>query len=149
MSASTAPSVKAELLTLLRADAGLAGVQIDYADPGASIGQEEIFYGRTVETEKPDSLGQRRQREAYDIEVYVYVAQDGDDPQACEERCWAIVAELENVVRANNSSSGALSAALTNAAGWVVMGAIEMTPFTVNGQRVCEALCRVHVEAIK
>jgi hypothetical protein len=149
MAASTAPSVKAALLTLLRADVSLSGVQIEYADPGAEIQQESVFYGRTIETEKPDSLGQRKQRESYDLEIYVYTAQDGNDPQTCEERGWALVARLETVVRANNGNNGALSAALTNAAGWVVMGSVEMTPFTHSGQRVCEALCRVHVEAVK
>lgn len=155
MAASTAPSVKSALLTLLRADDGLSGVQIDYADPGAAIADEEIFYGRTIETEKPGAgLGQRRQTETYDIEIYVYVKLDGDDPQTCEERCWTLVAELENVIRANNGVNGALSVALkdlagSNAAGWVVMGAIEMTPFTYQGARVAEALCKVHVEARK
>lgn len=149
MAASTAPSIKAELLTLLRADSDLSGVQIDYADPGDAIGQEEVFCGRTIETEKPDALGQRKQRESYDLEIFIYVAMDGNDPQTCEERCWTLVAALENVVRANNGPSGALSAALSPGAGWVVMGAIEMTPFTHSGQRVAEARCLVHVEAIK
>lgn len=149
MAASTAPSVKAELLTLLRADSGLSGVQIEYADPGAEIQQESLFYGRTIQAEKPDTLGQRKQRESYDVELYIYVATDSNDPQTCEERCWALAAVLENVIRANNGPQGALSSALTSAAGWVVMGAVEMTPFTHSGQRVCEALCRVHVEAIK
>lgn len=149
MAASTAPSVKAALLTLLRVDAGLSGVQIEYSDPGAAIQQESIFFGRTMETEKPDSLGQRKQRESYDVEIYVYVAVDSDDPQTCEERCWALVAEIENVVRANNGRSGALSVALNPGAGWVVYGGTNMTPFAHDGQRVAEAQCKVHVEAIK
>lgn len=149
MSASTAPSVKASLLTLLRADAALAGVQMSYADPGAEIQQEALFYGRTIQSEKPATIGQRSQREQYDLEVYIFVAQDGNDPQACEERGWALVARLENVVRANNGPQGALSNALTPGAGWVVMGAVEMTPFMHSGQRVVEALCKVHVEAKK
>ena len=149
MAASTAPSVKSALITLLRAEPALAGVGIDYSDPGSSIQQEAIFYARTLQTEKPDSLGQRKQRESYDLEVYIYVQVPGDDPQLCEERCWTLVASLENVIRANNGSTGALSAALTPGNGWVVMGSIQMTPFTYNGARVAEALCRVHVEAIK
>lgn len=149
MSASTAPSVKSELLTLLRADSGLAGVQIDYADPGANIGQEQIFCGRTLQSEAPDALGGRSQREKYDLEVYVYVAQDGDNPQACEERCWALVARVESVVRANNGPQGALSAALAPGNGFLYMQGIDVTPFTFNGQRVTEGLCRIHVEAKK
>lgn len=149
MAASTAPSVKAALLTLLEADSGLSGVGFTYADPGEAISQEALFYGRTIATEKPNSMGRRGQHEAYDVEIYVYVAQDGDDPQTCEQRAWAIVAEIENVVRANNGNTGALSAALTPGAGWVVYAGTEMTPFTYSGQRVCEALCKVHVEANK
>lgn len=149
MAASTAPSVKAQLLTLLSADATLSGIQVSYADPGASIAAESLFYARTLETERPDALGQRKQRESYDVEVYVYAAMDGDDPQTVEERCWTLVACLENVVRANNGPQGALSTALSPGTGWVVYGGTEMTPFAFNGQRVAEALCKVHVEAIK
>lgn len=148
MAASTAPAVKATLLTLLQADSGLSGVGITYADPGAEITQECVFYGRTIETEKPVEMGQRSQREAYDVEAYIYVAQDGNDPQACEERCWALVARLESVVRANNGPQGALTAVTPG--GWVVMAGTDMTPFIAQGgQRVAEALCRVHVEAKK
>lgn len=150
MAASTAPTVKAALLTLLRADTGLAGVQIDYADPGSEIGQEEIMFGRTVQTEHAAVLPPtRKQDETYDLEIWVYVANDGNDPQTVEERCWAIVARLETVVRANAGPTGALAAAMVNAIGWVAMGAIEMTPLAVPGQRVAEALCKVHVFARK
>lgn len=149
MASSTASAVKAALLTLLSAETTLAGVQIDYSDPGAEIGAEEIFYGRTLQTEKPDSLGQRSQREKYSLEVYVYAKQDGNDPQSCEERCWDLVAGLENVVRANNGPQGPLTNALSPGAGWVVMESVTMTPFTFQGARIAEALCKVYVEAKK
>ena len=154
MSATTAPSVKAELLTLIQADATLSAIQSTYAYPGQSIAQEALFYGRTIGTENPDSMGQRKQRERYEVQVYIYVALDSDDPQTCETRCWDLVSALENLVRANNSNTGALSAALKdnlggNAAGWVVYGGTEMTPFAYSGQRVCEALCKINVTAIK
>lgn len=151
MAASTAPAVKAALLALLQAESTLAGVQCEYADPGDAIQQESLFYGRTLTTEKPDSMGKRSQREAYDIEVYIYAAMDGNDPQTIEERCWTLVASLENVVRANNGNNGALTNAISNvsASGWVVFAGTEMTPFVSGGQRVAEALSKVHVEAIK
>jgi hypothetical protein len=149
MAASTAPQIKAALLTLLRADSGLSGVQCEYSDPGDAIQQESLFYGRTIESEQPSSYGQRKQRESYDIELYIYVATDSNDPQTCEERCWALIARLETVVRANNSNTGALSTAMTNGAGWVAMAGITTTPFRFNGQCVTEGLCRVHVEAVK
>lgn len=150
MAASTAPSIKAALLSLLRADSGLSGVQCSYADPGQEVAQEAIFFARTLQTEQPDSFGQRKQKEQYDIEVVVGVTMDGNDPEACEERCWALVARLETIVRANNGVSGSLSAAMTNAAGYVAMGGISMDPFTaVGGSRVAVALCKIHVVAVK
>lgn len=147
MAASTAPSVKAALLRLLQSEPTLAGVGIDYSDPGAAILSEAIFYGRTIETERPVTTG-RRQAEEYDIEVYIYVSLAGDDPQTCEERCWTLVAALENVVRANSGTSGALPAAgVPGTQVW--MAGIQMTPFTYQGARVAESLCRVHVSARK
>ena len=148
MAASTAPAVKAQLLTLLQADAALDGVGITYSDPAGEITQEALFFGRTLTGEKPDAMGQRRQREEYDVEVYIYTAQDGNDPQACEERAWALVAELENVVRAANGPQGALTQQLTGG-GYAYYNGTEMTPFIAGGQRVCEALCKVHVCALK
>lgn len=151
MAASTAPAVKSALLTLLAADSGLSGVQIEYADPGAEIAQESIFFGRTIETEKP-SPGMRgnnlKQRESYDLELWVYAAADGNDPQTVEERCWTLVGRVEAVVSANNTAQGTLGVTLVPG-GWVVMAGIEMTPFTVNGQRVAEAKLTIHAEAIK
>jgi hypothetical protein len=150
VAASTAPTVKAALLTLLRADSGLAGVQMDYGDPGPEIGQEQLMFGRTIQTEQDATLPpQRKSDENYDIEVYIYVAGDGNDAQACEERCWALVARLETVVKSNAGPNGALAASMVNAVGWVAMAGIEMTPLTVPGQRVAEALCKVHVYARK
>lgn len=142
MAASSAPAVKAQLLTLLRADSALSGVQITYSHPGATIQQECVYFNRTVETERPAALGQRRQNEDYYMEVVVDVAQDGDDAQVCEERCWALVAEVENTIRNNNGPGGALA---TVVSGWVVFGAVEMTPFIERGQRLAEAVCRVQV----
>lgn len=149
MAASSAPGVKAALLTLLQADAGLTGVGITYAHPGV-VTQEDIFYNRTIATEQPDTIGQRKQREEYDIEVVVTVARDGNDAKAAEDRCWALVARVENVVRANNGANGALPAALgTGVAGAITMGGGDMTPYIEGGQRISEWLGRVHVWAIK
>lgn len=148
MAASTAPAVKVALLTLLRADAGLSNVQVEYAHPGTMSAPEVLFFGRTIGTEAPDSMGQRRQREIYDIEVVIGAKVDGDDAQTTEERCWALVAVLENVVRANNGPQGALLASI-DSSGWLAMAGTQMTPYVESGARYSEALCRVHVEAIK
>lgn len=149
MSASTAPAVKAALLTLLRADAGYSNVLVEYSHPGTTSNPEVVFFGRVIATEQPDSMGQRKQREHYDIEVVIGAKVDGDDAQTTEERCWTLVAVLENVVRANNGPQGALSLALSPGAGWVAMAATEMTSYIEAGARYSEALCKVGVTAIK
>lgn len=151
MGASTAPAVKAALFTLLQGDVNLAGVGIDWADPGEAIQQEAIFFGKTtsVDTVAP-GMGQRRQEENYEIEVWVYVAVDGGDPQTVEDRAYVLVGELESLVRANNGPGGALSNVITGG-GWANMSGAPktLTPFIYGAQRVCEALCTVHVKARK
>lgn len=147
---SSAPAVKAALLTLLQADSGLTGVQLTYNHPGLSIQQEAAYFQRTIQTEELYSAGQRHQHETYDVELVVDVSQDGDDAQVCEERCWAIVARVELVIRANNGSGGGLSTAFpAGVGGAVTMGGVTMTPYINTGARLAEAVCLVHVEAIK
>lgn len=154
MAATTAPSVKAALMSLLQDDSDMQGVQISYADPGPEIAQEALFFGKTLTTEGPVSMGNRRQQESYDIEIYIYVKVDGNDPQTAEERGWDLVSALEDLVRAENGNTGTLTAALQDrkfnpAAGWIVYAGTEMSPFRIGGARLVEALCKIHVEARK
>lgn len=143
MAASSAPAIKAELLTLLQASSGLEDVQIEYSHPGSTIQAESIYFGKTIETEVPGALGNRRQNEDYTIEVIVDCTQGGDDAQTCEERCWAMVAVLENVIRDNNGPTGALSALLGG--GYVLYAGTDMTPYIETAGRLSEAVCQVRV----
>lgn len=150
MGASTAPAVKAALLTLLQADGALSGVQIVYSHPGATVQKEAIYFEGTHGQEEPATLGTRKQLETYDIEVAVGVVTDGDQAQAGEERCWALVARLESIVRAQGGlPAGPVSLAMPGG-GFAVMGGTEMTPYILgNSQRLAHAVCRVHVEGYK
>jgi hypothetical protein len=130
---------KAALLTLLRADSGLRVCKSSTRTPAPAIQQESIFFNRTTENDTSVALGQRKRDEDYTLEVVVSVARDGDDAQGCEERCWAIVGHVENVVRANPtlSAHGRTKFALYDGA--------DMTPYAEGGQRIAEAVCRVAV----
>lgn len=138
MAASSAPKVKKALLELLQANAELAGVQISYGHPGAQIQQEAIYFHRTIEQEVAAALGHRRRDEDYTVELVVDVVQDGQDVQAPEERCWALVAVVENIVREN--------AAMAEVSGWVVFAGAEMGPVYYESQILAEAVCKIHVK---
>jgi len=144
VAATSAPAVKAALLTLMRATGSLSDVQLEYAHPGATIQQEYVFYHKTSEREKAAALGRKRRDEDYVIELIVGVARDGNDAQAAEERCWAIVSIIENLVRLNPGQAGDVMEGIVS--GWVVWGGAEMTPLIEAGQRLAEAVCRVEVK---
>lgn len=148
MAATSAPKVKKVLLELLEANipnANIAGgVQIRYAHPGADIQQEAIYFNRTISREEAAALGRLRRDEDYEIEVVIDVAQDGDNAQLCEERCWTLVEELENLVRANPGKSGDAMAGAVD--GWVVYHSTEMTPHIEQAARLAEAVCTIAVK---
>lgn len=138
MSASSAPSAKAALLTLLQADADLDGVQIKYAFDGPTRAQESIWFERVILDEEAAALGKQRRDERYRIEVFVHVARDGNNAQACEERSWALAARVEEVVRANPTLSNSVS-------GWAVCAGAEQTPGVADGQRISIVVMQVSV----
>jgi hypothetical protein len=147
MAASSAPAAKASLITILTAASGMAGVQIEYSHPGASIQQESVFFGRTFLDEVAGALGQQRRNESYALELVVSVAQDGDNAQVCEERCWALVAVVENALRPPTGATGAVSANLAGAVNlWAVLESVEMTPTIEGGQRIAEAVCMIRCQ---
>lgn len=143
MASTSAPAVKAALLALIKTG-GLTGVQITYAHPGGVVQQEYVFFHKTTERETAAALGYRRRDEDYVIELIVGVARDGDNAQTGEERCWAIVAVIENLVRANPGQGSDVMSAIVS--GWVVWGGAEMTPLIESGQRLAEAVCRIEVK---
>lgn len=102
MRASTIPEVKGALLDLLRASGELDGVQVEWAHPGPNaLAAEAVYFGDAQATERPVVNGNRRRDESYSLDVVVTVEQYGTDPRPVEERAWALVAAVENVVRDN------------------------------------------------
>lgn len=154
MSASTAPAAKAALLARIQADVTiLAGpVQATYGDPGPSLTQESMWFERTLLNEEAAALGQQRRNESYVLELVVFVAQDGDDAQVCEERCWALVAAVENMLRPPLGPGGSVSANLGGAVNlWAEFEGCEMEPGIAlkGGQRVALATCRIRCQSRK
>lgn len=104
MAASTAPTVKANLITQLEARNGLEGVSVRWAFPAKDDhwprSKELIYLGDTTSEQEWSSLGPTLPREEhYTLALVVIVNRDGDDPQATEERCWELVAEVEDQLR--------------------------------------------------
>lgn len=134
MASSSAPAAKAALVSLLQADPGMTGVTVTYGHPGSEMQQECVWTGMVTAAEQAISLGNMLRDEAYTIQVMVLVAQDGDDAQACEERCLALVAVVENVVRANVQLAGTVNQ-------WAVIEAFKIEPgFSSSGaQRITTA----------
>lgn len=146
MSASTAPAVKAALVTLLAADPTIVAdeVQVEYAEPGSGLRQEAIWFDRTVLREEAAAFGYQRRNEDYTLELVVFVAQDGDEAQLCEERAWELVAIVENTLRGNPTAGGAVNLSVQ------FIGA-EMQPgFAPKGaQRVAIATCELQCKSRK
>jgi hypothetical protein len=147
---SSAPRVKKALLEKIEAEQATTfkGVQIRYAHPGVTIQQEAIYFGKVILHETARAMGRKRREEDYDLEVIVDVAQDGDEAQPAEERCWALVAALEELLRpipelpSGSEPSGVVT-------GWVVWSSVEMTPYIEAGQRLAEAVCKIAVKHLK
>lgn len=142
MTATSAPAAKAGLLTLLRARAALTGVQVEWAHPGQLIEPESVFLLGVQSDEVPATLGQQRRDETYTLEVAVTVHRPGDDPQACEERAWALAAEVEAAVRGDRTLNGAVSE-------WAMVQGMTQQPFIEGEGRVCEIVVRVECRSRK
>lgn len=143
---TTAPTAKANLLTLLQADTDLAGVQVVWAHPGSgNLTREAVYFGATKwQDEWSEVMGPARKRdERYRIEVVFDVASDGDDAQACETRMWALVNRLRQVLHDHPT----LSTNTPDDAGpvfWALPIPDTQTPAADNNQRV--SLCIINVE---
>lgn len=134
MAASATPAAKKKLIELLQASPELADVQVSYEHPGVDIQQEAIYFMGSRARETAAALGRFRRDETVDCDLMVDVAQDGNDGQTCEERCWAIVAVVENIVRVNVDMGNTIS-------GYFVYRSTDMRPYWASGQRLAEATC--------
>ena len=101
MASTTIYSVKSTLLTKLKADSDLSGIQITYGDPGQAARREFIFIGDvTAGGQDPESLssGRRRRIESYTLDVIVSVQSKPQGLQENEQRAIVLASAVENVV---------------------------------------------------
>ena len=101
MASTTIYSVKSTLLTKLKAESDLSGIQITYGDPGQAARREFIFIGDvTAGGQDPESLssGRRRRIESYTLDVIVSVQSKPQGLQENEQRAIVLASAVENVV---------------------------------------------------
>lgn len=140
MAVPTVPAAKDALLAALLARPGLADVQVSWAHPGADlIKREAVYFGDTEYETSAKSLGNRERHEEYTIEVVVSVHQSGNDPRGVEIRCWEILNEIEDELRANDDLGESVRIAeFTAAPVRLYVGARE---------RIAESVVQVSVSA--
>ena len=108
MASTTIYSVKSTLLTKLKAESDLSGIQITYGDPGGAARREHIFIGDvTAGSQDPESLssGRRRRIESYTLDVIVSVQSKPQGLQENEQRAVVLASAVENVVADNPTLS--------------------------------------------
>ena len=108
MASTTIYSVKSTLLTKLKAESDLSGIQITYGDPGQAGRRECIFIGDvTASGQDPESLssGRRRRIESYTLDVIVSVQSKPQGLQENEQRAIVLASAVENVVADNPTLS--------------------------------------------
>ena len=108
MASTTIYSVKSTLLTKLKAESDLSGIQITYGDPGGAARREFIFIGDvTAGGQDPESLssGRRRRIESYTLDVIVSVQSKPQGLQENEQRAIVLASAVENVVADNPTLS--------------------------------------------
>ena len=108
MASTTIYSVKSTLLTKLKADSDLSGIQITYGDPGQAARREFIFIGDvTASGQDPETLSSSRRRriESYTLDVIVSVQSKPQGLQENEQRAIVLASAVENVVADNPTLS--------------------------------------------
>ena len=72
--------------------------------------RERVYIDDAINVEREwAQLGQFRIDESYELKIAVEVYQEGDDRRACEERMWAIVAEVEQAAVLDVTLAGVLN----------------------------------------
>lgn len=115
MPTSTFPAVKAGLVALYQAAPALAGVRVDYGDPGGALEREHVFFGGTdLDGQKWVSVGQFHREEEYGLKFYIHVSIPGDSQQEATERAHVLFGAIETVTRTAVANVDQLAAGLWN-----------------------------------
>lgn len=101
MATSTIPAFKNALYTRLAARTGLAGVQVVYGWPAGALQREHIILGGVDGSQEFRAIGAQHRFEEYTLTVYINVLREGVQQQTCDERCLALMAELEAELRSD------------------------------------------------
>lgn len=97
---SSVPAVKAALFSMLTT--ALPTTQVMYAAASVDFARESAWLGQadfSEETVAGFTSGPNPHNEAYVVPVVFMATAEGDDPQATEERAWALVALFEDALR--------------------------------------------------
>ncbi len=114
MATSTVPALLTALAGRLRNRAGLAGVAVATAPDAAGTPAEVIEFLDTAQDQEFAALGGRRREERYEVRGAIFVARLGaGEATATEarERAYALLAEIENELRADPTVGGAIQTA--------------------------------------
>lgn len=102
MATSSIPTVKGALLEHL--SAALPDVQVTWSTPTDGPGPEWVRIGNVIGDQDAAALGRQRREERYRVEVLVSVVRpEIEEPQEVAERAFAILAEIEDDVRADET----------------------------------------------
>lgn len=109
---STVPAVKQGLMDVLRARPGVHDVAVVYGPP-LNVGDNDFIWLGTVEgVQSWAALNAvtRPKDENYTVEVIINIKRSGDATQLATERCFELLAELEDELRVDPSINGTLGA---------------------------------------
>ncbi len=113
MATSTIPTLKANLVVQLAARPGLSGVQVSYGPPLPNPQREYIWVGDVECDQEFATMAAPNQRhETYRTEVVIGVLLEGTDTKAADDRCFALLAEMETQLRGDKSVNGAVETAM-------------------------------------
>jgi len=102
--------MKAALASGLAARAGLSSVLVSYGAP-INAPREFIALGDVSGSQDFATLGAKRKDEIYTLDVYCSVLREGNQQQACTERCFELAAEIENFLRDDPTCSSTVRVA--------------------------------------
>lgn len=97
--------MRAALVALLQARAGLSGVQIGYGMPPGALQREHILLGPVDATQEYRALGTTRKFEDYTVSVFISVTREGVQQQQADERALVLLAEVEAALRTDPTVS--------------------------------------------
>lgn len=101
---TTAPTVKVNLLTAIKARAEFATVQATHGYPGEDIETEWLMLGAIDYTDTAwAQMGNKAREEAYSITCVINIRQAGASEKEAEARAFALYAGVEAALKASVS----------------------------------------------